>query len=73
MIIDEKIFLDKLKKIIEVDIELTLSMKFSDIDGIDSLSYMVISAWISDNFKVKISATEIENLTSLEDLFKITK
>ena len=73
MIIEEKIFLDKLKKLIEVDNELTLNMKFKDIDGIDSLSYMVISAWISDNFEVKISATEIENLIYLEDLFKIIK
>ena len=73
MIIEEKIFLDKLKKLIEVDNELTLNMKFKDIDGIDSLSYMVISAWISDNLEVKISATEIENLIYLEDLFKIIK
>ena len=69
MTIDKKYFLAKLKEIIDVDFEVELNMKFSEIENVDSLTYMTISAWISDKFEIKITVLEIEKMTTLEDLY----
>lgn len=69
MTIDKKYFLAKLKEIIDVDFEVELNMKFSEIENVDSLTYMTISAWISDKFEIKITVLEIEKMTTIEDLY----
>jgi acyl carrier protein len=69
MTIDKKYFLAKLKEIIDVDFEVEFNMKFSEIENVDSLTYMTISAWISDKFEIKITVLEIEKMTTIEDLY----
>jgi acyl carrier protein len=69
MKIDEKLFLTKIKELLEIEGELTLDMNFTEIDSVDSLSYMVISAWLVEDFGTNIPAMEIEELKSLEGLF----
>jgi acyl carrier protein len=69
MKIQENLFLQKIKSILELDEVLSLKTCFKDIDAIDSLSYMVISVWLYDDFDIKIPAIEIEKFKSLEGLF----
>lgn len=69
MTIEKKYFLAKLKEIIDVDFEVELNMKISEIENVDSLTYMTISAWISDKFEIKITVLEIEKMTTIEDLY----
>ena len=54
MKIDKEYLLDSLKKILEVEHPITLETKFSEIENIDSLTYMTISAWLSDKTDTKI-------------------
>jgi acyl carrier protein len=68
MKIDEKLFLKKIKELLEIEEELSLDMYFTDIDSLDSLSYMVISAWLFEDFGTTIPAMEIEDLKSLGGL-----
>jgi len=69
MKIEKDFFIEQLKKIIEVEQSLTFESRFSEIDNIDSLTYMTISAWMSDKFGTKISAIDIEKMTTIQDLF----
>lgn len=69
MKIEKEFFIEQLKKIIEVEQSLTIESKFSEIDNIDSLTYMTISAWMSDKYGIKISAIDIEKMTTIHDLF----
>ena len=68
MKIDEKLFLTKIKELLETEEELSLDMYFTDIDSVDSLSYMVISAWLIEDFGTNIPAMEIGELKSLGGL-----
>jgi acyl carrier protein len=71
MAIEKKYFLEKLKDIIEVEVELKLDMKFSELENIDSLTHMTISAWISDKYEKKISVYEIEKIETIEELYNL--
>jgi hypothetical protein len=66
-------FLHNLQRILEIDNSLTLESKFSEISTVDSLTYMVISAWIYDNIKVQVSVMEIENCITIRDLYNLLK
>lgn len=69
MKIEKEFFIEQLRKIIEVEQLLTFESKFSEIDNIDSLTYMTLSAWMSDKLGTKISANDIEKMTTIQDLF----
>ena len=73
MKIEKKVFLEKLNEIFETQLPLTMESNFSEIDNIDSLTYMVISAWLSDILDTKISPAEIEKLISFQDLYDLIK
>lgn len=73
MKIEIEYLLDNLKKILEVEHPITLETKFSEIENIDSLTYMSISAWLSDKTDTKISAFEIEKMVTIQDLYILLK
>uniref|UniRef100_UPI0040472604 phosphopantetheine-binding protein n=1 Tax=Algoriphagus sp. TaxID=1872435 RepID=UPI0040472604 len=73
MKIEIDIFLINLEKILEIDYSLALESKLSEISSVDSLTYMVISAWIYDQTNVQISVNEIENCITIRDLYNLLK
>jgi|688.fasta_scaffold1547327_2 acyl carrier protein len=73
MKIEIEYLLDNLKKILEVEYAITLETKFSEIENIDSLTYMSISAWLSDKTDTKISVFEIEKMITIQDLYILLK
>lgn len=71
---NEIIFIEKMKILLECDQEINLNCRFSDFDAYDSLTLMSISAWLSDEYKIEISVDELEKLEKLNDLYiKINK
>jgi acyl carrier protein len=73
MKIEKDLFLKQLQKIIEVEHSINFESKFSELDNIDSLTYMTISAWMSDRFDTKVSANEIEKMSTIQDLYILLK
>ena len=73
MKIEKDLFLQQLQKIIEVEHSINFESKFSELDNIDSLTYMTISAWMSDRLDTKVSANEIEKMTTIQDLYILLK
>ena len=73
MKIEKDLFLQQLQKLIEVEHSINFESKFSELDNIDSLTYMTISAWMSDKLDTKISANEIEKMSTIQDLYILLK
>jgi acyl carrier protein len=73
MKIEKDLFFLQLQKLIEIDTILFSDSKLSELDNIDSLTYMSISAWLSDKFDVKISPQDIEKMSTIQELFNTLK
>ena len=65
---DKKIFLEKLQEALEVEALLTVDTKFVDLSNFDSMSILIIIAFVDENFGVKINATQFEVIKGVNDL-----
>ena len=64
-------FLKAFKNMIQSNTHFDLSSNLSEITEYDSLSKLVLMAYLNDNFKIKISAQEITSLQTVNDIFKV--
>ncbi len=64
-------FLKAFKNLIQSNTHFDLSSNLSEITEYDSLSKLVLMAYLNDNFKIKISAQEITSLQTVNDIFKV--
>ena len=64
-------FLIAFKNLIQSNSNIDLNSNLSEIAEYDSLSKLVLMAYLNDNFKIKISAQEITSLQTVNDIFKV--
>jgi len=65
-------FIKKLAEYCELDEqELFFESTLKSIDGYDSLAVMAMIAFVDENFNVKLSTREIENLSDFDSLIKL--
>jgi acyl carrier protein len=55
---------EKIKELLEVE-ELDVNVRFTDVDGWDSLSVLSVLALLDSDFKVNMSQKEIESFPSI--------
>lgn len=63
-----KIFLEKLQEALEEDAPLVVNTKFADLSNFDSMSIMMLIAFVDENFNQKISATRFKEIKDVNDL-----
>lgn len=66
-----KIFLEKLQEALEEDATLTIDTKFIDLSTFDSMSIMMLIAFVDDNFNQKISAVKFKEIEGVSDLMNV--
>jgi acyl carrier protein len=66
-----KIFLEKLQEALEEDATLTIGTKFVDLSNFDSMSIMMLIAFVDDNFNQKISAVKFKEIEGVSDLMSV--
>lgn len=65
---DTKIFLERFQEALEEEAPLKVDTKFADLSNFDSMSIMIIIAFVDENFGVKINATQFEEMKGVTDL-----
>ena len=63
-------FLELMQDTLDLETELTLDVKFRDLDEWDSLAYLSTIAMIDDEYDVVINANEFKTLETLGDIAK---
>ncbi len=63
-----KIFLERFQEALEEEAPLKVDTKFADLSNFDSMSILIIIAFIDENFGVKINAKQFEEIKSVTDL-----
>ncbi|MBQ7023321.1 MAG: acyl carrier protein [Akkermansia sp.] len=63
-------FLELMQETLDIETELTLDMKFRELDEWDSLAYLSTIAMIDDEYDVVINANEFKTLETLGDIAK---
>lgn len=64
-------FLEKLKTDLEIDSHLSLDTEFKQIEEWDSLTVLMLLAFIENNFHINLKAKDIEVLTDFNSLIKV--
>lgn len=65
------LFLSSLKEQLELDTYLTLDTRLKELDEWDSMSGMLLMAFISDEFGKEITADDLKNITDVNSLIDI--
>ena len=65
---EKNTFLEKLQEALEENTVLHTDTKFSDLDNFDSMSIMILIAFIDENFNEKISASQFKEIKTVTDL-----
>jgi acyl carrier protein len=65
---ETNIFLEKLQEALEEDKAINTGTKFSELDNFDSMSIMILIAFVDENFDEKISASQFKEIKSVDDL-----
>jgi acyl carrier protein len=65
---ETKIFLEKLQEALEEDAPITVDTKFADLSNFDSMSIMMLIAFVDENFNQKISAIQFKEIKGVSDL-----
>lgn len=65
------LFLSSLKEQLELDTYLTLDTHLKELDEWDSMSGMLLMAFISDEFGKEITADDLKNMTDVNSLIDI--
>ena len=63
-------FLELMQDTLDLETELTLDVKFRELDEWDSLAYLSTIAMIDDEYDVVINANEFKSLETLGDIVK---
>lgn len=63
-------FLELMQDTLDLETELTLDVKFRELDEWDSLAYLSTIAMIDDEYDVVINANEFKSLETLGDIAK---
>lgn len=63
-----KIFLEKLQEALEEDAPLVVNTRFADLSNFDSMSIMMLIAFVDENFNQKISAMRFKEIKDVSDL-----
>lgn len=63
-------FLELMQETLDLETELTLDVKFRDLDEWDSLAYLSTIAMIDDEYDVVINANDFKELETLGDIAK---
>lgn len=63
-------FLELMQETLDIETELTLDMKFRELEEWDSLAYLSTIAMIDDEYDVVINANEFKTLETLGDIVK---
>ena len=63
-------FLELMQETLDIETELTLDMKFRELDEWDSLAYLSTIAMIDDEYDVVINANDFKTLETLGDIAK---
>ena len=71
MKLSELDFLSQIKKITEIESDLTLDTNLTNIDEFDSLALMSISAWFTDTFNINVNVSDLLKLQNLNNLYKL--
>jgi acyl carrier protein len=71
MKLSELDFLSQIKKITEIESDLTLDTNLTNIDEFDSLALMSISAWFTDTFNINVNVSDLQKLQNLNSLYKL--
>ena len=71
MKLSELDFLSQIKKITEIESDLTLDTNLTNIDEFDSLALMSISAWFTDTFNINVNVSDLQKLQNLNNLYKL--
>lgn len=61
-------FFEELKDILELEDE---NIDFNTKISLDSLAMLSIIAFLDENFKIKVNAEQLKNITSINDILKI--
>jgi acyl carrier protein len=65
-------FVRRLSEYCEFDNEnFTLETRFKSIKGYDSLALMYIIAFVDENFKMKLNATQLQGLSDFNSLISL--
>jgi acyl carrier protein len=65
---DTKIFLEMFQEALEEEAPLKVDTKFADLSNFDSMSILIIIAFVDENFGVKINAKQFEEIKGVTDL-----
>jgi acyl carrier protein len=63
-------FLNQIKQITEVQVNLTFDNELNNQELFDSLALMSIAAWVFDNFDININVSELEKIGTLDKLYQ---
>lgn len=63
-------FLELMQETLDLETELTLDVKFRELDEWDSLAYLSTIAMIDDEYDVVINANDFKALETLADIVK---
>ena len=70
MKLSELDFLSQIKKITEIESNLTLDTNLNDLE-FDSLAFMSISAWFTDTFNINVNVSDLQKIQTLDNLYKL--
>ena len=71
MKLSELDFLSQIKKITEIESDLTLDTNLTNIDEFDSLALMSISACFTDTFNINVNVSDLQKLQNLNNFYKL--
>ena len=71
MKLSELDFLSQIKKITEIESNLTLDTNLNDLEEFDSLAFMSISAWFTDTFNINVNVSDLQKIQTLDNLYKL--
>tara|TARA_B100000886_G_C20234726_1_gene412047 strand:- start:250 stop:483 length:234 start_codon:yes stop_codon:yes gene_type:complete len=63
-------FIKELSEQLELETVVTIDSSIKDLDEWDSMSAMIIIAYVSDNFNIALNADDIESLTTFNSLIE---
>lgn len=63
-------FLELIRETLDLETELTLDVKFRELDEWDSLAYLSTIAMIDDEYDVVINANDFKGLETLGDIVR---
>lgn len=64
-------FIQAIKNELEIESDLTETTNLSELEEWDSLSWMVLNAYVSNTFEVSLTAEDYKRITTVESVVEI--